>query len=296
MVMWFLFVMVASLFTAVYYFGNQLIRVSANVFMLYRGLMPVLVLLPFLPWIGIIETWQFYMCCVIQGVVIAFIDNLNYRAMQKWGAEIVSALHPLSIGVVFVLWFIFNPAQIMIFGQHPWQFVCTVLALSGVVYATCSLKKVPEIRKTLWFLLPYFLGAALCDNMNKLCMSYLNEAELLRGSYFYILVTGAVVAVINLIIYMGRNEPLKAIFKKQNLWCGAIMLLGIGSMLFKNLAMFNVSNPAYVTASLYLYVIWIMLATHIFTNLRVGNLFQQINHFKVILLLLSAIALVFIDR
>ena len=295
--MWFLYVVAASLFTAVYYFGNQSVKVSPNVFMLYRGFMPVVLLLPFLPQMNFIAAWQFYVCCVAQGLVIAFIDNRNYQAMQKWGAEIVSAVHPLAVGAVFVLWFVLHPTDLAMLWQQPGQFCGIVLALCGVIYATSSLKKVPQIKQTLWFLLPFFFGVALCDNFNKLCMSYLDKTELLDGSYFYILITGFVVGVINLVIYMKNKAPLKTIIHgRQNLLCAAIMLLGIGSMLFKNLAMFHVSNPSYVTAALYLYVIWIMAAVHIFPKLQAGAQYAHISRFKILLLLISAVALVLIEK
>ncbi len=294
--MWLIYVILSSLFSAAYYFGNQIAKVSANVFMLYRGMIPVLFLLPFLPWVPPIAAWQFYVFCAVQGCVIAFIDCRNYQAMQKWGAEVVSAIHPLGIGAVFFLWGLLNPYQAGALCLHPWRLLSVVSALGCVIYATSSLKKSPQVKQALYFLLPFFIFVAVCDNLNKLCMSYLQKAELFAGCYYYILITGAVVTVINFIIYFRRGEHIKTLFQPHNLRYGAILLPLLGSMAFKNLAMFYVSNPSFVSATLYLYVLWIMAATRLFPKLRVDGQYMYLNRKKVLLLLVAASALVIIEK
>ena len=295
--MWGVFVVLASIATAVYYFGNQTVKVSANVFMIYRGIVPVLLLLPFLPMVTFLPTWQFYVLCAVQGCVIAYIDNKNYQAMQKWGAEIVSSIHPLGIGAVFILWIILHPSDAVTFLQNLPKFCGVVIALSGIGYATSSFKNEPQSRQALKFLLPFLVGVAACDNLNKLCMSYVSEAQLITGSYFYILITGAVVAAINFCLYFRRNGKIKELYQpRKTLQCIFLMMLLMMSMVFKNMAMFNVSNPSYVTATLYLYIIWIMLGVSVAERFGIKGSYKRINRKKALLLLAATILLIMLEK
>ena len=45
--MWFVYTLLTSFFVAAYYFGNQVAKLDAKVFMFYRGAVPALVFLPF---------------------------------------------------------------------------------------------------------------------------------------------------------------------------------------------------------------------------------------------------------
>lgn len=294
--MWFLFVIITSLFNCAYYFGNQIAKLSPNVFMFYRGAVPALVLLPFLPFMTYVSSWQFYAFCVLQGFVIAFIDYRNFYAMRKWGAEAVSALHPLSIGAVFVLWLLIKPSVMLGYVDNFWCLAGIVSALLGIIYATLSFRKSAQSKHMLQYLWPYFLGAALCDVLNKQCMSYVTGEQLVFASYFYIMITGAVVAIFNLIMYIKNNNKINELYKFSNLKYSPIILLLIGSMASKNIAMFQVSNPSFVSATLYLYIVWIMLIGQVLRKLGKDGNYRSLERKKVLVLLVCAVALVLLDN
>lgn len=294
--MWFIYVIISSFFVCAYYFGNQIAKLTPNVFMFYRGFAPVLLLLPFLPFITMIPSWQFYAFCVLQGLVIAYIDYRNFRAMHVWGAEAVSSLYPLGIGVVFVMWLILKPYNIMLYVDELWRFFAIIVAFCGIIYATASIKSSHRSKKLIQYLLPYFFVAALCDIINKQCMSYVSAELVPYASYYYILITGVVVAVINLLIYMKNNNKIKDLCVIKNLKYMPLIALLVGSMASKNFAMFQVSNPAFVTATLYLYIIWIMLVGSVLEKCGKGAKFRTIERKKAILLLICAVALVLLER
>ena len=294
--MWFVYVIISSLFSALYYFGNQSAKISPNIFMFYRGIVPFVVLLPFLPLFPFIDAWQFYALCLLQGCVIAYIDNRNYQAMQKWGAETISSLHPFSVGVVFVVWFLLKPSEGIQLMSNPLKFVGVVTALSCIVYATSSFNKDANTKAALTYLLPFYLGAAICDNINKLCMSYLTPEQVMAGSYFYILLTGAVIAVFNFGLYLQRGGKIANLYCAQNIKYSWVLLIGICCMVSKNFAMYSVSNPSYVTAALYLYIIWIMIGGNLLHYFGINGTFKKVNRRKALLLLAAAVALILLER
>ncbi len=294
--MWAICTIMASLFSAAYYFGNQGVKVNPHAFMFYRGFVPFALLLPFIGVVPFIPAWQFYVFCIIQGCVIVFIDYRNYRAMRVWGAEIISSLHPLSIGIVFLLWFTLHPQYLLTSARNMYWLVGTVAALCGVIYAASSYRNTRRSRQAFYYTVPYLFGAAACDVLNKVCMGYVSVEMLVYGSYFYIMITGAVVAAFNLLLFYRQNKTVTPLFGAHSLKISPIMLLLMGSMLFKNFAMFNTSNPSYVAAVLYLYIIWIMIFTPLLNRIGLKCPQTGLKHGKALLLLLSIVILILLNR
>lgn len=294
--MWAICTIMASLFSAAYYFGNQGVKVNPYAFMFYRGFVPFALLLPFIGVVPFIPAWQFYVFCIIQGCVIVFIDYRNYRAMRVWGAEIISSLHPLSIGVVFLLWFALHPLYMLTAARNFYWLTATVAALCGVIYATASYRVTSRSRRAFHYMVPYIFGAAVCDVLNKVCMSYVAPEQLIYGSYFYIMLTGAVVAAFNLLLFYRQNKTVTPLFWAHSLKISPIMLLLMGSMLFKNFAMFNAVNPSYVAAVLYLYIIWIMIFTPLLNRIGLKCPQTGLKRSKALLLLASIIILILLNK
>lgn len=294
--MWLGFVILCSLFNCAYYFGNQVSKVTGNIFMFYRGAVPALLLLPFLPFVTYVNAWQFYALCVVQGLVIAFIDYRNYSAMQKWGTEMVASLHPLSIGVVFILWMLLKPQVFVHYTENLYRLGGICLALIGIIYATISFQKSENSKKLLSYLWSFFLMSALCDIINKQCMSYVTGEYLLSVSYFYIMITGTVVAMVNMILYIKNKGKINELYKPHNLKYSLIILLLVGSMVSKNFAMHAVDNPSFVTATLYIYIVWIMLVGYILSKLGRKSKFRRLEGKKVFILLICAISLALLDN
>lgn len=294
--MWAIYALLTSFFSCAYYFGNQMSKVAPNLFMFYRGVVPAVLLLPFLPFVRFVPDWHFYAICFFQGFVISFIDYRNFRAMRVWGAETISSIHPFNIGFVFVVWLIIRPVEILIYVEHPLRLLGIVAALSGVVYAASSYRKSRRNAMALRYMFPYVLASALCDALNKLCMSYVPETHLVFGSYFYILITAAVVAVVNFILYRRSGGKIKQIYRWNNVKYASVMLFLILLMICKNYAMFSAPNPSFVTAIMYVYVIWIMLFAYILHKMGISCHHRGLPRSKALLLLVSIILLILLEN
>lgn len=294
--MWAIYAIMASLWTCVYFFGNQAAKTSPNIFMVYRGVVPVLLLLPFIGLVHPIASWQFYFICILQGGVIAYIDYRNFRAIRVWGAEVISSIQPFNIGIVFVLWLLLKPHSIGRYLENPLHFALIVAALAGVVFAVSGYRKSQKSRRALKYMVPYLLVSAVCDALNKMAMSYVGADELIYASYFYILITAAVVAAVNLAIYLRSGNKIKQLAVSANLKYAIIIIPLMLSMLCKNFAMFNAINPSYVTATVYLFVVWIMLIGMLLKRLGRSGHYKNMDKSKVILLLVSVMILILFGR
>ena len=292
--MWLLLTLISGLFTAAYYWGNQLAKLNPFVFMFYRGFVPVIVLLPFLPFIQFIDDWHFYALCLLQGGVIAFIDYGNFVAMNKWGTKVVSALRPLSFVLVFAFWTILRPTQFISYLHDPFYLSIIFLSFGGIVYAASSFSFSSATKKIMIFLLPFLVMSAVCDILNKLCMGYVADQKVIYASYLYILLTGFVVATVNFIIYLKQGYQLRDLYSQQNLKHTLLFLLLIGAMVSKNFAMFNTPNPSFVTAGLYSYILWIFASAPFLRLFNIKTDYVPLPLYRIFILLVSVILLVFL--
>lgn len=294
--MWVIYTLLASWINCAYYFGNQISKITPNIFMFYRGLVPVLVLSVFLPWVHFVPAPQFYAACIFQGIIVSFIDYRQFRAIRVWGAEIVSSIYPFCLGFVFVFWLILKPSSIAAYIESPFRLLGIVLALTGVFFSVCSYRKSRRSTQALKYLFPFILASALCDAMNKFCMSYVPSDDLISGSVLYVLIQSAVIAVINFVIYANKKGVASDICKWNNVKYSPIIILNVLAGMSKNFAMFNTPNPSYVTALMYLYVIWIMLVAYILMRFGIKCRHNDLPRRKVFLLLTSVALLALLGR
>ena len=115
--MWAVYASLASIAIGLYYLGNQAAKVSSTVFMVYRGVMPILFLLPVLPFVSLPAAWPFYVVCLVQGGGISFVDMRNFRAMRVWGAETISSIHPFFVCIVVFVWLLLNPGGLIAYSR-----------------------------------------------------------------------------------------------------------------------------------------------------------------------------------
>lgn len=290
--MWVFYAILNSFLISAYFFGNQQSKASPTVFMLYRGLVPVIVLLPFLPWVETIMNWQFYVLCMLQGAIIAYVDYRNLRAIRAWGAETVTSIHPFNIGIVFVIWLVLHPSLVWGYLQTPVRLVIVLSALCGVVYAASAYRRSRNSRRALSYMVPYLLMSAVCDALNKQLIDFVSPGQVIFGSYWYILVSAAVVFFINLLMYCSQRLPLAELVDRKNLRSSLVMLPLVLAMVCKNFSMYNTPNPSYVTAIIYTYIVWIMLAGPVLRALGWSVHYPLVDRKRVFLLLLSVIALI----
>jgi len=294
--MWAFYAVLASICSCIFLFGNQWAKVSPIIFMVYRGWIPTLLLLPLAFFIPGIENWRFYIVCLVQGLIIAFIDYRNFRAIRVWGAETISSIHPFSIGVVFLIWMLLKPANVLLYLEDLPRFLVIVAALAGVVVSVSGYRHTRNGQKALKYMLPYLLFFGIGDICNKLAMGFVQANEVVYGSYWYILITAAVVGIVNFALYLYKNCEICQLASCHNLKYTLAFVPLIALMLFKNLAMFNTPNPSYVTAVLYLYVLWVALTGMIIRHFSKHSRYKVTPLKKVLLLLVSVIALILFGK
>ena len=242
------------------------------------------------------EAWQFYAACVFQGFIVSFIDYRQFRAIRVWGAERVSSIYPFCLGFVFIFWLILRPSDIVKYADNPFRLLGIILALSGIFFSVYSYRQSYRSRQALQYLVPFILASALCDAMNKFSMSFVPEEDLFSGSVLYVWIQSAVIAVINFIIYSRKTGETSAIYQWHNIKYSPIIILNIMAGMSKNFAMYNAGNPSYVTALMYLYIIWIMLVAHILMRFGIKCRHNELPRHKVFLLLASSVVLSLLGR
>lgn len=294
--MWAVYASLASIAIGLYYLGNQAAKVSSTVFMVYRGVMPILFLLPVLPFVSLPAAWPFYVVCLVQGGVISFVDMRNFRAMRVWGAETISSIHPFCVGIVFFVWLLLNPGGLIAYGREPLRFLTVAAALGTVIFSVSGYRGDRRGRKALRYMVPYLLFCAACDTLNKTAMSFLRPHELVSGSCLYILITAVVICIVNFSFYFRGGGKLKALWERQNVKCALVMVPLVLSMVFKNFAMFATPNPSYVTATMYLYVIWVFAAGAVLRFFGRNIPALRISLRRVLLLLAAVVVLILFGR
>lgn len=281
----------ASFLMEVYFQQNQNVRLNGVVFMVYRGLAMALMLIPFTPFFPPIDNWQFYVFCILTGLGIAFIDYYYFKAIRYWGAEVVTSIQPLNIGLIFIIWLTLKPSLILFYLQEPLKFVLIILCLIGIMISMVKYNQVKVSRKALRYLLPALLVGALSENINKQALIY-GDNNPISAIFYYILVTAVTIGVVNLARYVNSGEPLRILISWKNLKHCWIFIVLILAMTVRNMALNTAVNPAYVAAIIYLYVVWIMLSNNLKACLGKNIRYQQMNKKIVALLLVSVVGLI----
>ncbi|MFI3242322.1 MAG: hypothetical protein R3Y43_07120 [Alphaproteobacteria bacterium] len=291
---WIFYSILSSFFTGLYLFCNQKVKVSTDVLIIYRGLVPAIILSFFIKNFPFIENWEFYALCVFQSFLIMFMDLIYFRGTKKFGAESVSSVKSTTLIFTFVLWLFFKPDTFFYYCKNPLLFTGVLLCLLGVVFAL-SQKVSGSVLPTFKYLFFALCTSALVANFNKIIMGYSHSSPQI-GSFYYIVITGWLVGFMGLIRYCYLRKPLKEVFYVKNLKYCWIFVILIAMMASKNYAMQKTTNPAFVMSIIYLNVIWVCIITKISILFGAKRDFVKLNLKQILLLLISVISLIFITR
>lgn len=293
--MWVFYTLLNSLFAAVYFLLNQKMELKASLFMVYRGWSVFFLLLPFMMFFTPVRHWEFYALCVLQGAFIAFVDGRFFTALRRWGAEVCTSLQPFTVGITFVLWIILVPSTLLVYLQEPVKFALILLSLAGVIVSIVLFNRSSISTQALKFLLTTLLVGAVCEIVNKKVMGF-GAGDLISASYFYVLITGLVAGSINLAVYLRKDGKLSDTIKTKNLKYLPVFLVLIGSMVSKNFAMYYAFNPSYVSALMYIYILWIALFNMLRSHMVQGRVYNKMNVRAAMMLLASVIVLILATR
>lgn len=284
---WWIIALICSLFSAVYIYSNQIFKMHGQLLMVYRGIGSAVLLLPFMPLFSPVENWEFYALCTVQGCLIGFNDGRFLRSAKAFGAEITSAVQPLSIGIIFILWLALKPAQLLTLLHEPLRFGIIILCITAIIISIFYLRSGKTSRKAFAYLAPCVFALAVNDIVNKEAMLHGRE-QLVSAIYYYNLITSFVAGSTNLSAYL-RRHGISQIFVKKNIFDGlGVIILVTIVVVAKNLAMLTTPNPAYASAIIFLYPLWITGANNLYEHLSGGRNYQRVD-LKLLLLLLAAV-------
>ena len=289
--MWVLFALTASVVNAIYYLCIQNVRLPAPVFMIYRGIIVALMVLPFLFWFDVIKAWQFYAIAVMQGSIVAYSDYAMLKANHQYGAETVSSILPVNVASTFLLWCVIEPAIIYTYINNPLKTEGIVVSMFGIGYALLKYRKTKITSEAFFYLIPVILLESVIAVSNKTIMAY--AADSLFGLCFWrIFVSSLTVGIIHLAVELKQKYPVKMLFDKENLLKVWFLILMPMSMLCRNMAMFYADNPSYVSSIVQTSLLWIIFFNRYVPFIEFKKMYIQIEKKWAFLILICAIILI----
>lgn len=295
--LWWIFAIFASFIFAMYIFANQVFKLKGSLVMIYRGIGAGLVLLPFVFFAPLIKDPNFYYVCVLQGFLIAYLDNRLFNAAKKFGAELTSIIQPISVVFVFIAWFFVSPEQFHNFVATPLRLVLTSFAIFFITYSVIMLKKNKINKKAFLYLLPALISVTILDILCKKLMIWGSE-NVVSAIFYYALITSLIAGFINLVIYLKKKNPIEEIFKPQNLLFAGVPVIALIFLMyiFKNYSLYLASNPAYVMAIIYSYPIWILLANNLFYRYDKQEVYSKPSKRVITMVVVSIITLILVAQ
>ena len=293
--MWFIFALATGLIYAIYYICNQESKLNSNMFIIYRGLLMALAATPFALFFWHIFPWQFYAIALCQGFVISYSDAQYFKVFQKFGAENVNAIKPLTIMVTFIFWLIIDPSIIFYYLSVPVRTLIILASLGAIIFAVIKYQGQKIGADCLKYVVPLLILTSIIDTSNKVITRY-SEGYLLSLTIHRVVITGYIIGLINLWKNRTDTKLLKQLVQLKNIRSGSFVLLGILSMMSVNLSMHYTPNPAYTSAVIHLSVIWIMLINNLRAHLGFKVKHKPIKRRWILLLLSGAISLILVTN
>lgn len=288
--MWVFFALLTSLINAVYYIFNQDSRLKPSLFMVYRGYYLALAATPLALCFWHTFPWQFYMIALMQGLLISYSDFKYFQAFQKFGAENVTSINPLTVIIMFFIWFIFAPEMILSYLSTPLRTFLIMASILIIVISVMKYRAQPIGLKCFRFMAPILLISSLINISNKIIMQYA-DFHLLTATITRVALTGLVIGTINLFYGLKHNLQTKDIIAIKNLKRGLFILLLALSMICLNFSMHYTEHPAYTSAIIYLSVVWIILINKIRTLSGYKLPYQKLQKKWIFALLIATVVL-----
>lgn len=288
---WFIVALVCSLLNGIFIYTNQVFKLAGPLFMVFRGMGQFLALLPFVMFFTPVQNVTFYVLCCMQGCLIAFNDYRMFRSSKVFGAEVTGSLQPLVIAPIFVLWLVVNPADLRAMLNAPLHLCAVILCLAGITFSILKMKGVKTSSRAMTYLLPCLCLMSINDVINKEAMMHGGE-DLIAAIYFYCLITAFISGSVNFYIYLKKHKMTELFKRQYSVKAAVIVFLVTVCMITKNYAMFLAPNPAYVSAIIFLYPLWIVFGNMVYRHFGGKIVFASVRLSTVSMLLTSVIGLI----
>ena len=293
---WWIYTIICSVMTAMYILYNQIFKLNGLVITIYRGFGTALLLLPFTFFTPPVANTYFYVLCIFQGLLIGYVDNRFFSAARIFGADITSIIQPMSLIFIFIAWLTINPENLTTILENPLKSFITVFALMSISINVFALKKNKANMQALLFLLPSLLCIIAIDINVKQAMTA-GDTNVYSAILYYGMITGFVAGLCNLVVFLKQKRKIKEIFNRKNILHVGIPIALLITLIniLKNYSMLLSPNPAYVSAILYSYPIWIMLMNNYILKLQQTNNYTRPNKKIVLTIVFAVIILILVS-
>lgn len=255
---WWLCAFAASIFGAFFYTANQYLQLPGHALVFWRGIVPAVVLFPFVLMIEWPSSPIFYGATMLTAMMAFYGDARNLQGASVYGGGVTSRMKPFIIWLVFVLWFVFHASyRENILADMP-RFAAIVVTMLVGVLAAANMRKCAVSRKAFVFFIPIILIGAFIDLLNKTAM---DNSALWSGILVYAWIQGSVIASLAFAHHgMSRRLSIKNLFAGNMITAGLVLGLCVVFInISKNMAMSYTVNPAYVTAIICTSPFWVSL-------------------------------------
>ncbi|MDD3288655.1 MAG: hypothetical protein PHX43_06585 [Alphaproteobacteria bacterium] len=247
-----------SLMVAFYGLVNQRYRLPGEQLVFWRGLVPAIILAPFLLFFPAPENKLFYVFVVTNSIIVRFADAWFFEAVARYGAGLPLRFSPITVILVFFSWLVLDPVQAVLMLDNPAQFVGIVLCLVVGLFSLAMMAKCNVTLEAMKYYMPRLFMGVFIDIFNKKAMQY---SDGVSGPLYYAAIMSFIVfvmAVPSSVKYFRRNGFINEI---KTMWAPGLMIgvVIVCLMLSKNVAMKLTPNPAYVSAIMMASPLWLSL-------------------------------------
>lgn len=290
--LWWLWALCSSVLAGMMIYANQIFKMPSSLMMTYRGAVQSFILLLLFPFFEMPSDPWFWILGTIQGFLIAYCDKKTFLCSRLYGGEIVGSIKPYVIAFVFILWLVIRPQQMAEMLQEPKKFGLIILCLGAIVFSLRSICKGRVGKEAFLALLPALLVSVFVDTNNKYITTLGASAGLASSIFYYCWITAFFSGLPNLTKFL-RHRDWRLAFAPRYIAGGFLVIFcSLGGNLFKNTAMYYAANPAYVSAVMSLYPVWIIIWNNFYYRRQNAERYPRCNFMAVGLLLAAVIALI----
>lgn len=293
--LWWFWALLSGIISSSTIYANQICKMPSSLMMIYRGIFMCLFLTIFSYWFEVPRSPLFWVLGVIQGLIISYVDKKTFLCSRIFGGEITASIKPFAIALILVFWWLVKPDQFWDTLNNPFQFLLTVGCVIGIVTALLMIRRTSLSKDAFILLLPALIGSIAIDINNKQITTVGASQGLGNSIFWYCWITALFSGLPNAVKFI-RKRDWRLIFVPKYMIGGLLVMLGfIIANITKNTAMYYAQNPAYVTALISLYPVWIVIWNKFYYRYQKVEKFSGCDIWAVIILLISTILLVLIQ-
>lgn len=221
------------------------------------------------------ELW-FYIWIGVQAPCVYIMERRRQNLVSRYGGGAVGRLEPLSLPLLFLLWFAVKPELLMENLQDPLRFAGIAIMIGGIAFFSMRLRHCEVSIVVMGQMLPVVICIALVSMFAKLAIDYGVGVDAVIVYVFLQSAFSSFVAVIVHFVEGKHSETaLPRVFDKR-LWKGAALLAvvvccGVSARM---LGVQSIDNPAYVNAIVATSPFWVILFYRLFGHEDRGDVFS----------------------